>query len=364
MLIYNIIMVLFPALFALFCHNYVTHGKLSGKRKVILLVYYFLIVNILTFATTWLLGFKSFSFARMTGSYKLKSLLLGCIWGFIVSLTSALLIEKNVTSVKLSRYLHRFLNDAKKYYRYAIRSANADLRSEVANSYLNWLWWLVEPFCMMMIYTWIFDVVFHASEPFFPVFIFSGLAMWSFFSRSMNVSVNIVRNNKSIISKIYLPKFILYFARMLVNGFKMLVSYCIVIVMLLIFRVPISLKAFYVIPVMLVFFLFTFGLGTILMHFGVYLSDLSYIVSILLTMLMYLTGIFYNVAKRVPAPYGELLEQFNPVAFCIASVRNALLYNKAPQMSLLLIWTVISLILSALGVYTIYRNENAYVKVI
>lgn len=265
---------------------------------------------------------------------------------------------------KFVQYTNRFRADLKKYFIYAIRSARADLRSEVANSYLNWLWWLIEPFCMMLIYTFIFGVVFKASEPFFPVFIFSGLAMWTFFSRGVSGSVNVVRNNKGIISKVYLPKFILYLSRMFVNGFKMLVSFAIVFLMMLVFRVPLTWKIIFVIPIMIVFFLFTFGVGTILMHFGVYINDLSYIISILLSMLMYLTGTFYSVAKRIPAPFGSILENVNPVAFCIASTRNVLLYEQTPSLELLLFWVVISVILSIIGICIIYDNENAYVKVI
>ena len=100
------------------------------------------------------------------------------------------------------------------------------------------------------------------------------------------------------------------------------------------------------------------------MHFGVYVNDLSYITGIMLSMLMYLTGTFYSVAKRVPAPYGAILECVNPVAFCIASMRNALLYGQAPSLLLLLIWGVVSVVLAAVGIYIIYENENAYVKVI
>ena len=73
---------------------------------------------------------------------------------------------------KCIQYTKRFQKDLKKYFIYAIRSARADLRSEVANSYLNWLWWLIEPFCMMLIYTFIFGFVFKVSEPFFTNFIF------------------------------------------------------------------------------------------------------------------------------------------------------------------------------------------------
>ena len=224
MYILNTAIILIPTLFALFVHNYICHGKLTFLRKLSFFFLYGVIIGALMYGIAWMRGIKGTGIAHMTISHKIEFTLLGCVMSFCIAFAVCLAVEKDITSQKLKMYLLRFQNDIRKYFQYAVRSAKADLRSEVANAYLDWLWWLIEPFCMMLIYTLIFGVVFKASEQFFPVFIFSGLAMWTFFSRGMNVSVNIVRANKGIISKIYLPKFILYFARMLVNGFKMLVS--------------------------------------------------------------------------------------------------------------------------------------------
>ena len=52
--------------------------------------------------------------------------------------------------------MSRFLKDTKKYYKYAIYSAKSKLQSEVASSYLNWLWWVLDPICFMLSYTLIF----------------------------------------------------------------------------------------------------------------------------------------------------------------------------------------------------------------
>ena len=81
---------------------------------------------------------------------------------------------------------------------------------------------------MMLIYTLIFGVVFHASEQYFPVFIFIGITMWGFFSRSVSGSVNTVRASRGIITKIYMPKYILLLSKMFVNGFKMMISFAVV----------------------------------------------------------------------------------------------------------------------------------------
>lgn len=363
MFLLNGIMMIVPAIVALFIHNYISHGKITTIKKAILFLAYLFVIAVMQYGLLWIRGIKGKGIFYITLSHKIELTLIGCIFAFCVSLLFALLL-KHVTYNKFQSYIIRFISDISKYFRYALRSAKADLRSEVANAYLDWLWWLIEPFCMMLIYTFIFGAIFNAAEQYFPIFIFTGLTMWTFFSRGISISVNIIRSNKGIISKVYLPKFTLYFARMLVNGFKMLVSFGMIIIMMIFYKVPVTINIIYVIPIMLVFFVFTFGLGSILMHFGVYVNDLSYIVGILLNMIMYLIGTFYSVAKRIPAPYGEILEKFNPVAYCIAALRNAVLYGEAPQMDLLVLWGIISIILSVIGVYTIYRNENAYVKVI
>ena len=78
----------------------------------------------------------------------------------------------------------------------------------------------------------------------------------------------------------------------------------------------------------------------------------------------YLTGIFYNVEGRVPAPYGEILNQYNPMAFLLTAMRQALIYEQTPQRKMLLIWFGVSIFLAAWGIRRIYREENSYVKVI
>jgi len=94
----------------------------------------------------------------------------------------------------------------RKYLPYAIWAAKADLGAEVASSFLNWLWWLIEPVCMMLIYTFIFGFVFKAKEDYFPIFVFTGITMWGFFSRTINGSVNTVRqgdNHEDIYAEIH-----------------------------------------------------------------------------------------------------------------------------------------------------------------
>lgn len=360
----SILMFIVPAALSLIIHMCLRHGEVQNMRKPVLYVLYVFVNNAITIAVSYFRGVKHIDISNMTPTYIYKYFGLACVVGFIVPFFVCLMTEDIITIGGFKRYAKKFFGDVKKYLPYAITSAKSDLSAEVASSYLNWMWWLIEPVCMMIIYTLIFGVVFKASEDYFAIFVFIGLTLWGFFARCITGSVDMVRANRDIVTKIYMPKYILLLAKMFVNTFKMMVSFVVIFIMMIAFRVPINFNILWIFPVFIVLFMFTFGVGCILMHYGVYVSDLGYITGILLQMLMYLTGVFYSIANQVPDPFGIILETFNPVAFLIATIRNALIYRTMPFIPGLVAWGVVSLVLIAIGVFTVYSNENSYVKVI
>lgn len=360
----SVVMMIAPAVFSLIIHMCLRHGEVETKKCILLFFVYLIFTNLITFAASFARGVRVLDFSNMTVSYRFKYMGLGCVLGFIMPFIVCLLTEDVITVGGFVRYYKRFVKDMKKYMPYAIWSAKADLQAEVATSYLNWMWWLIEPVCSMLIYSLIFGVVFKAAEQYFTVFVFVGLSMWSFFSRSLTASVNIVRFNKDIVTKVYMPKYILLLAKMFTYFFKMLVSFGVIVIMMIFYRVPVSINILWAIPAFALLFLFTFGIGAIMMHYGVFVSDLGYITGILLQMMMYLTGVFYSLSNQVPEPFGIILETFNPIAYIISVMRNALLYCTAPGLSTLLMWSLVSIVLIALGIFTVYSNENSYVKVI
>ncbi len=258
----------------------------------------------------------------------------------------------------------RFVNDLKKYWAYAKQSAKADLKSEVASSYLNWLWWVLDPLLFMMVYTFIATVVFNGREQYFPIFVLIGLTMWNFFDKTVLGSVRIVKSNHAIVSKVYVPKFILVIQKMLVNGFKMLISFVLIVLLMVAFKVPITYRVLYVIPLLIVLVVITFALGNLMLHFGVFVEDLYNVMKVVLKLTFYMTGIFFSIASRVPAPYNQLLLKFNPIAFVINSSRRCMIYAESTDLRLLLLWGVVGVILSVAALNIVYKYENSYVKVI
>ena len=216
----------------------------------------------------------------------------------------------------------------------------------------------------MMVYVIVFGKIMGRSLENYSTFVFSSLLMYNFFSKTINYSVKLVRNNRDIITKVYVPKFILLISNMILNMFKLMFSLVVLVPMLIFFRVPIGIRVLYVIPAYATIILLSFGVGMILLHFGVYVDDLSYAVGILLNMLMFLSGIFYDVLSSLSEPLNTYIMCLNPVAMLITSMREALLYNRIANVPLLIGWTIISLILCFVGVHIVYKNENAYVKMV
>ena len=275
--------------------------------------------------------------------------------------------EKSMDSVNNHSFtfeVKKFCKQLKKYKDYIFYSAHADLNAEVANSYLNRLWWLLEPLFNMLVYVIVFGRVMGNSIQNYATFVFSALLMWGYFSKTINYSVKLVRNNRDIVTKVYVPKFVLLLSNMVLNFLKLLFSLIILVVMLLIFRVHIGFNIIWVIPAYILMIVLSFGVGMIFLHYGVYIDDLAYAVNILLTMLMFLSGIFYNVPTALPEPLNILMMTFNPLALFIDIMRNGLLCNMAVDLPLLCIWMVGSLLLCYIGIHIVYKNENSYVKIV
>lgn len=260
--------------------------------------------------------------------------------------------------------MKRFFKEIKKYGKYITYSTSANLRREVANSHLSWLWWILEPFCFMLVYVFISTVVFTTRAAYFPLFVFIGITVWQFFNKCISASVKMISSNKNIVKKIYIPKYVLVLIKMGVNFVKMLICVGIVFILILFLRVPLTPYALLLFPLLIVLVIVTFGASCIMMHCGVFAEDLKNITNILLRLAFYMSGIFYAIGDRVPAPYNELLLKLNPIAYVIDSVRVCLMDGKMPDLIPLAVWFVIGLILSIIGISLIYKYENTYVKII
>ena len=144
---------------------------------------------------------------------------------------------------------------------------------------------------------------------------------------------------------------------------QMLVSFGIVLVLLLWYRIPPSFTLFQLIPLLFLLWLITFGLSACIAHIGVYWEDVNDLLPVLLRLWMYFTGIFYSIQEKVPGLLGYWLLRLNPLAYILEGLRQTLLFHEQLAWSWYFLWLGISLLLCLAGIKTLYRNGSRYLKV-
>ena len=256
----------------------------------------------------------------------------------------------------------KFFKELKQYSYYIYFAARANLKAQVAGAYLNWIWWVLEPLGMMVVYSIIFGWFFKQSIAYFPIFIFIGNNIFGFMSKVLLQSVSLVRINQALLSRIYIPKFVLLTVELFINGFKSLIQFGLTVILMIIFRVPVTVNFLWIIPVLIDVVIVTFALGTLFLNWGVFLEDLEHAMTIFVSVWMYFSGVFYEFRSVLDEPYADIALFVNPAACLIAAARDALIYGKMPSLIMLLSWGVIGIALSAIGIRMIYKNENSYIK--
>jgi ABC-type polysaccharide/polyol phosphate export permease len=215
-----------------------------------------------------------------------------------------------------------------------------------------------------MIYTFIFGVVFHNTTPHFASFVFIGLTTWEYFNRTLSGSVKLIVNNRDLVTKVYIPKYILLLSKTYTYLFKMGISLVIAVGLMLFQRVQITWRIIFIIPIIAVLYLVTFGLGMIFMNAGVLFSDLQNLVNIGLRMVFYLSGVFFDIRARLKGTLQFVVLRVNPSAFLMSEMRKVLLDGKLPSFEGLAVWAAIGVILCVIGIRLIHRNENSYAKAV
>lgn len=260
--------------------------------------------------------------------------------------------------------MKRFWNDFRKYLNYTKYAAKAQLKTELADSWLGWAWWFLDPLLFMLIYMFVFSMVFKRTTTYLVAFIFLGSTLWRFFNNTVLNSVMLVKRHRGIISKVYVPKFALVEVNMLCNTVKFICSMAIVVLVMCFYRIPLSVHIFSFIPILLLLYVLTFAVACLCMHWGVYFEDLHNVLRVFFQLLFYASGTFYPMMDTLGHSFASLLLWINPMALIINESRNALLYATPVYWPPLLVWFAIAVGVSAISLRQIYRKENQYVKLI
>lgn len=203
-------------------------------------------------------------------------------------------------------------------------------------SFLGMFWSLFNPILMLVIYTFVFSVVFKArwsagseSRTEFALMLFAGLMVFNFFAECINRAPTLILGNVNYVKKVVFPLEILPWVTVGSAFFHLLVSLVVWLVACLVLVGQLQLTSLLLPMIVLPLVLLILGLAWFLASLGVYLRDVSQIVGVLTSMLMFLSPIFYPVTA-LPEQYRVIL-QANPLTPVVEGVRAVLFLGQQPD---------------------------------
>lgn len=247
------------------------------------------------------------------------------------------------------------------------------IRREVVGRYrgsvLGLLWSFFNPVLMLATYTFVFSVVFKArwlagsdSRTEFALVLFAGLMLYNFFAECVTRAPGVILTNTNYVKKVVFPLEILPVVIMGSAFFHFLVSLFVWLIFYLIFFGLPPPSVVLLVILLFPFILMTLGLSWFLASIGVYLRDVSQVITLATSALMFLSPIFYPITA-LPEDYRWLL-QINPLTFIIEQARDVMIWGNGPDWSGLALYTLLAAMIAWGGFAWFQKTRKGFADVL
>ena len=247
-------------------------------------------------------------------------------------------------------------------YRQLLKSnVQKEIRGKYKGSFLGILWSFVNPLLQVLVYALVFPFIMRNTQDNYVVFLIIGILPWTWFITSINQGTSCILANAGIIKKVYFPREILPISVVTSGLINFLIS-CIVIFLFLLFSgVGFSIYILFVPFIILIQFILTLGILLITSAIDVYIRDAEYIVNFMVNMLFYATPILYSPNVFADSPISWLFK-INPLAVIMNGYRDALFYQVMPNLSLLFVIAIVSIIILLIGIAVFRKLEKGFAE--
>lgn len=226
---------------------------------------------------------------------------------------------------------------------------------------------------MLAIYTFVFGVVFkvrldpqnndfYEDKFTFALLLFTGLILFNLFSECLSRAPGLILANVNYVKKVIFPLEILPLVALGSALFHAGISFLVLIGFLLIINHPLHLTMLLLPIIVLPFVLLTLGLSWMLTSIGVFVRDIGQFIGLLLTMLLFLSPIFYP-ASALPESIRDYLF-LNPLTFIIEQARSAILYGQMPDWMGLIVYYALAAFIAWMGLTWFHKTRKGFADVL
>ena len=240
-----------------------------------------------------------------------------------------------------------------------------ELRMKYKASTLGILWSYLYPLAMVAVYTLVFSYLWRAVDiPHYPLFILSGLAVWTFFQTATQLAAGSIVANANLIRSVRFPREIIPTSVVLSQALASLVMFAVVVPTALILVPAVGFSMILAVPMFLAFLCLALGLGWLVSTATVFFRDVEHLVAVLFLPWFFLTPILYSL-DTLPRAAGHpliihLLRYGNPVTPYIEGIRGVLVQGQVPGLSLLVYIFVVGPLVATIGLGVIQRFEGRF----
>ena len=231
-----------------------------------------------------------------------------------------------------------------------------DLKVRYRRSTIGFLWTMLQPLFTMLVLTLVFSAVFRFKLPHYPVYALAGIMFWNFFSQSVTTSMNSLKGNAQLLTKIPVPKAVFPLATVIAGVINLLFALVPLFAILLVTGHPIRPAVLFIPVAILLAALFTLGVGLLLSPMAVFFYDTVEIVGVLLTLLMYMTPVFYPM-DIIPQKYVWVV-RFNPLRSVMEVFRDPIYYGKIPPLGHLTVAITVAALALVVGITAFRRSSD------
>jgi len=234
--------------------------------------------------------------------------------------------------------------------------AQKDFKLRYRNSVLGFLWSLLNPLAYMILLTVVFSLLLRVNVPNFAAWVLIGLLIWRFFSLGTSQGLFSIVNNPSLVTKVYLPRYLIVLSNNLANLFSALLEFIIFIPLLTYLGVTPTVFFFFLPVIIALEFLLVFGLSLSLAPLNVKYRDFFQLWEVALQLGFFLSPVAYD-SQLIPSRF-RFAYSLNPVTGLIESARGIFLFQRLPSTFDLALVSVVVVILLGVGVLVFSSLEN------
>lgn len=234
-----------------------------------------------------------------------------------------------------------------------------DIKIKYRRSVLGVLWTLLNPLLMMTVLSIVFSNIFKFDVENFPLYLLSGQVIFNFFSDCTTASMTSIIGSASLIKKIYIPKYLFVFSKVLSCSINLMSSFTALICVTLVMRMELHITLLLSVIPLLILMLFSLGVSMILATVAVKFRDIIHLYSVFITALMYLTPVIYPMSI-LPEKI-KFLVMLNPLTNIIMMFRDLYMYNSIPSVSSFVIAIIETVLMCALGLCVFWKKQDEFI---